>query len=339
MVVVGEQHLKASHVRHGFTLIELLVVVAIIALLISILLPSLGQARAQARTTLCCSRVAQITKAMILYAEDYSETPPFILVDQALGCTPVTPENNAKETWLAAGRTMRGIFAAYEDAWYTGANAGNPRLPDSGDLYPYARFPDVYRCPEFQRITDPMKYHNAFNYTRNIMGRRFDIKFSRLPTEIWHVLDIIRLSAVYIGAEMPLMIDEAWDCYAAWPAEGDWVWGQNDPLWDAFNSCIGQYHGTRAPRFAWRPMSRPTSDGVVEEKCQSGTLGFYDGHAEIKRDPIPNLEHDGGRTTIGMEAIGWFLNPSTGPAWFQEYYWWINRSLFAQQGVTLALPF
>lgn len=59
-----------SRMRYGFTLIELLIVVAIIALLISILLPSLNQARKQARQLLCATNLRSIGSAATFYAED-----------------------------------------------------------------------------------------------------------------------------------------------------------------------------------------------------------------------------------------------------------------------------
>ncbi len=71
--------------RKGFTLIELLVVVAIIALLIAILLPSLARAREQAKRSTCASNLKQIYTAMYEYSGDNKGTFPKVGPAAAMG--------------------------------------------------------------------------------------------------------------------------------------------------------------------------------------------------------------------------------------------------------------
>jgi prepilin-type N-terminal cleavage/methylation domain-containing protein len=56
--------------QKGFTLVELLVVIGIIALLISILLPSLQKARVQAKRLQCMNNERQLLNALLMYTND-----------------------------------------------------------------------------------------------------------------------------------------------------------------------------------------------------------------------------------------------------------------------------
>ena len=69
--------MRRGHLRPtAFTLIELLVVVAIIALLVSILMPSLKKAKDLARDAACRVSMKNIALAMQIFARDHSDIMP-----------------------------------------------------------------------------------------------------------------------------------------------------------------------------------------------------------------------------------------------------------------------
>ncbi len=66
--------------RAGFTLIELLVVIAIIAILASLLVPTLARSKEMGRRVHCTGNLRQIGIGIRLYQEDNDGKPPLFLV-------------------------------------------------------------------------------------------------------------------------------------------------------------------------------------------------------------------------------------------------------------------
>jgi prepilin-type N-terminal cleavage/methylation domain-containing protein len=114
---------------HAFTLIELLVVIAIISLLVSVLMPSLQQAREHARTAVCLNNHRSIGYGVSVYGvenddwipsagvfPDIPMTRPALLMKDTIGLAPWLCANAEFETWSpgAEGGATVYFHIAYE---------------------------------------------------------------------------------------------------------------------------------------------------------------------------------------------------------------------------------
>lgn len=138
-------------------MIELLVVVAIIALLISMLLPSLNAAKEAARRTLCMAQMSGMGKAMLMYADDNEGAiPPSTHSALAVGVEP----------W------------GYTISPYMGFSKYNGETSDWKKF-----FNTHYRCPSDRRR------NNEWSYAKNVY---YELEAEETGGPTWHKVDQVR---------------------------------------------------------------------------------------------------------------------------------------------------
>ena len=163
--------------KRAFTLIELLVVIAIIALLVSILLPSLKQAKEQAKNVLCVTHQKSIYGGMTLYAEEWEGMLPrrvqlrfadgsmsldYANYDYYLPWSNALCQFPVKMLHGAPASQIHPNWQGYDPLW---------QAPTS-----YIENPETFQCPSADRVIDfaiwpPQNYGSTCNdWLYNLQG-------------------------------------------------------------------------------------------------------------------------------------------------------------------------
>ncbi len=195
--MAGRRHVRSER---GFTLIELLVVVAIVALLVSILLPSLSRARGQAKLVVCQSNSRQLLMAFMTYTVESKGRLPGAGYDRNLD-------------WL--GR--------YNDGG---------RQPQDGKIYKYlGNQTAVYMCPDAPMQTgDQFPYSYSFNTMMSgaalerVLGAHYrfsgNVNDLKNYSEVDHRVSATTQSMRYIPA--PVLVEEEWEYSLKGVSNGAW---------------------------------------------------------------------------------------------------------------------
>lgn len=167
--------------KNGFTLIELLVVISIIALLLAILMPALGQVKEKGRRIICATNLRQFGLGLNLYATDNENRLPLHYIGNWLQDI----SYRTSDYIIEAGGDRRTFFCPSDKTqspdddrtwrWTESAGRGGT-APDSSTPEPTTNRENYFRNIGFVYLADAVP-------TRNITRPQVGPKARPWPTK------------------------------------------------------------------------------------------------------------------------------------------------------------
>jgi prepilin-type N-terminal cleavage/methylation domain-containing protein/prepilin-type processing-associated H-X9-DG protein len=251
--------------RRGFTLVELLVVIGIIAVLISILLPTLSKARESARATACLSNLRQLGTAWTIYA---SENKGHLLYYQWQNTT--NPDAAWNGYWLGMlsnQKVQTGAIpcpsAADPIPFNTGSGTSQKGFGTitnawSGEFQSRAT-PVVYTTPA--RVINNTSTPRANGYRTGSYGFNRYLTFHNADKKYFGG----NISSVRESTDVPMFFDSVW-------IDGLWENGTAaDPIQPP-GDLTGMAATSNSALDAWRFLIRRHGRAI--------NVAFVDGHAQ-----------------------------------------------------------
>jgi prepilin-type processing-associated H-X9-DG protein len=183
--------LKRERAAAAFTLLELLVVASVISVLVALLLPAFGKAKAKASQAPCLNNLRQLQAAWQMYVDEHQGN---------------LPNNEAK----LDGTVWRGKTNSWTGPHNAADQADALKL---GCLWPYTQGVGIYRCPG-----DRSRHTRTYGMNGNLGGRTAEVQ-----TVIVRASEIPDTQRLFILAdEHELSVDDGH--FLVWPYPDDrWV--------------------------------------------------------------------------------------------------------------------
>ncbi len=250
---------KRARICCGFTLVELLVVISIIALLLSILMPSLQKAREQSRRVLCGANEKQIATSFITYSMEYDGR---LVHDRG-----IRTDKLGRQTITAGNKqATRPWDAAIAPQWQTkGTDSAKKVIMCPSDTYPRNAPPlsnsEWYTGGSALKRSyapNPTLYNGLWRYMPKALwgnGTGVPVKI----TQVRRVGNVMLLGESHKGANWANNSD-SYGCV------------QGTSLWEV----LGTFGNCEVPWAKRSPIGNDTAWNTVHKG--GGNFAFVDGH-------------------------------------------------------------